>query len=161
MNNLLDLLNSISDNANMFNVNDNCNVITDKLDFTKKSDLDKLKESVKKLKDEKNPWVSCFRLIGGNDYDAALDCIITEAQKIYDDAHKNDDTRKVVDKSVISPDETRPSEKVSEEMKKQITKLTVEYMNDVIIPNYKNIKTEQAVSIHDALFEFACWIYSK
>ena len=32
-------------NIYLYNVNDNCNVITDKLDFTKKADLDKLKDS--------------------------------------------------------------------------------------------------------------------
>ena len=84
--------------------------------------------------------------------------IVADAERIYNDSQK---TCKESDKSVITSNECRPSEKVDEKMKKQISKLTVEYLNELIIPNFKNITTEQATSIYDSLFEFACWIYSK
>lgn len=159
MNTLLDLAKFISENSA-----DDCNFITNKFDFTKKADLDKLNDSVEKIKNNDSflQMMNVFNPNFSKSLNSLLDTIVVEAQKIYDNSHKNDNIiRKEVDNSIMNISEQRPSEKVSEEMKKQITKLTVEYMNDVIIPNYKNIKTEQAVSIHDALFEFACWIYSK
>lgn len=158
MNSFLDMINTLTENAKMYNVDDKCNVITDKFDFTKKADLDKLKESVEKLRDTSDPIVGMIKIIAGDEYEKTLDNIVSDAQKIYDNSQK---TRKEVDKSTMCKCEARPSDKVAEEMKSQICKLVSEYMNNIIIPNYKNITSEQAESIHNALFEFACWIYSK
>ena len=158
MSTLVELLKELSKNAKQYTVDDNCNVITDKFDFTKKADLDKLKEKVNELKNNDNPLINYIKLLSGDAYDNTLDSIVADAEKIYNDSQK---TRKEVDKSVMSSNERRPSDKVAEEMKKQISKLTVEYLNELIIPNFKNITTAQATSIYDSLFEFACWIYSK
>ena len=158
MSNFLDMISNLTDNAKLYNVNDNCNVITDKLDFTKKADLDKLKDSVAKLKDDNNPIVGMIKILSGNEYESTLDKIVSDAQKIYDDSHKG---CKTTNKTVSSTDTTRPSNKVSDEMKLHFSKLVVEYMNQLIFPNYKNMTFEQAESIHNALHEFACWIYSK
>ena len=158
MSTLVELLNDLSKNAKQYIVDDNCNVITDKFDFTKKEDLDKLKEKVKELKNNNNPFINYIKLLTGDYYDNTLDSIVADAEKIYNDSQK---TRKEVDKSVITSTVCKPSENVAEEMKKQISKLTAEYLNEMIIPNFKNITTAQATSIYDSLFEFACWIYSK
>ena len=158
MSTLVELLKDLSKNTKQYTVDDNCNVITDRFDFTKKEDLDKLKETVNDLKNDNNPFINYIKLLTGDYYDNTLDSIVADAEKIYNDSQK---TCKEPDKSVITSNECRPSEKVDEKMKKQISKLTVEYLNELIIPNFKNITTAQATSIYDSLFEFACWIYSK
>ena len=57
MSTLVELLKDLSKNTKQYTVDDNCNVITDRFDFTKKEDLDKLKETVNDLKNTLSYYV--------------------------------------------------------------------------------------------------------
>lgn len=155
MDSLFETLNNLSKQAKIYEINDGCNVITDKLDFTKKEDLDILKQKINELKDTKNPIVGVIKSIAGKEYENVLNSIISDAEKIYNDNQK----AKSEEKPVIK--ENRPSDKISDELQRQIAKLTSDYVNEVIIPNFTNITPEQTMSIYTSLFEFACWIYKR
>lgn len=155
MDSLFETLNNLSKQAKIYEINDGCNVITDKLDFTKKEDLDILKQKINELKDTKNPIVGVIKSIAGTEYENVLNSIISDAEKIYNDNQK----AKSEEKPVIK--ENRPSDKISDELQRQIAKLTSDYVNEVIIPNFTNITPEQTMSIYTSLFEFACWIYKR
>lgn len=155
MDSLFETLNNLSKQAKIYEINDGCNVITDKLDFTKKEDLELLKQKINELKDTKNPIVGVIKSIAGTEYENVLNSIISDAEKIYNDNQK----AKSEEKPVIK--ENRPSDKISDELQRQIAKLTSDYVNEVIIPNFTNITPEQTMSIYTSLFEFACWIYKR
>jgi hypothetical protein len=155
MDSLFETLNNLSKQAKIYEINDGCNVITDKLDFTTKEDLDILKQKINELKDTKNPIVGVIKSIAGTEYENVLNSIISDAEKIYNDNQK----AKSEEKPVIK--ENRPSDKISDELQRQIAKLTSDYVNEVIIPNFTNITPEQTMSIYTSLFEFACWIYKR
>ncbi len=155
MDSLFETLNNLSKQAKIYEINDGCNVITDKLDFTKKEDLEILKQKINELKDTKNPIVGVIKSIAGTEYENVLNSIISDAEKIYNDNQK----AKSEEKPVIK--ENRPSDKISDELQRQIAKLTSDYVNEVIIPNFTNITPEQTMSIYTSLFEFACWIYKR
>ena len=53
-------------------------------------------------------------------------------EKIYND----NQNAKSEEKPVIK--ENRPSDKISDELQRQIAKLTSDYVNEVIIPNFTN-----------------------
>lgn len=129
--------------SSLFNLDD-----VKELDFTKKEDLDKLKNVVATLKKGDNPLFNMIASIFGQETfdDKLLDKLIEHATQVYNDAHKND----IVEK---------PSTKVSDKMQCQIGKLTEEYINTMLL---KGEFTEaQLRAIYNSLFEFACWIYSK
>lgn len=135
---------------------DNTDVITNKLDFTKKEDLDKLVDAVDEIKNSDNTLVKGLVSLFGN----TLDAVVDSAKKTYNEAHPvNNNTRKVVDKSAVA-EPVRPSSKIAEEAQKTIAKLVTEYVNTKIIPN-TTLTSEQIKSIGDGLFEFACWIYTR
>lgn len=118
------------------------------LDFTKKEDLDKLKNVVATLKKGDNHLLNMIASIFGQKMfdDKLLDKLVEHATQVYNDAHKND----IVEK---------PSTKVSDKMQCQIGKLTEEYINTMLL---KGEFTEaQLRAIYNSLFEFACWIYNK
>ena len=146
MNTLVELLKELANDANL-------EASATKYDFTKKEDIDKLKEKVKTLKEIDNPVFNLIKSMSGINFDETLDEVVCEAEKIYQEAHKNDK------KLEVTPE--KPSKDLSDKMKGQIATLTTEYLNEVIIPNYKNITMEQATSIYNSLYEFACWIYKK
>jgi hypothetical protein len=146
MNTLVDLLKELANDANL-------EASATKYDFTKKEDIEKLKEKVKTLKEIDNPVFNFIKTMTGINFDETLDEVVCEAEKIYQDAHK-DETKPV--KEIA-----KPSNDMSDKMKGPIATLTTEYLNEVIIPNYKNITMEQATSIYNSLYEFACWIYKK
>jgi len=128
---------------------------TEKLDFTKKEDVDKLDDAISNLKSSNVlPW-----LFGDNSF---LDNLKAEAHKIYDEAEA-ERLKKEAEAERLKKEAKaeKPSSRLSTDMKKSIASLVVEYMNTMIIPNYKDMTEEQAKSVSDALYEFACWIYNR
>ena len=113
--------------------------VYDKLDFTKKEDVEKLDNAIEVLKDN-----DFFNSLFGEEI---FDELQTKAHKIYEESNK-----KVP---------TRPSSNVSDDVKDNIRKLAHEYVKTKITPYVKNITNEQYNEIIDSLFEFGCWIYNK
>ena len=118
---------------------------TDKLDFTKKEDVDKLHDTIDELKS-----YDLFNTFFGDEYAKFLDLVQDYADKTYEESHKDD---------VKEPE--KPSSKLKNDvMKEKLQKLTSEYVDEVIKPNAK-LTDEQIKSVLEGLFEFACWIYNK
>lgn len=149
-------------------------VVVNKLDFTKKEDLDTLIEAVDTFKKTDNGLIGLAKTFIGDSYNEILDNVVKAAQQEYAKAHKDDTvkptnnvlsgatvTRKEVDKS--SEEKTvpsRPSDKTPEETQNQIHKLVKEYIAEKIEPTVE-LTGEQYESIGDGLFEFACWVYNR
>lgn len=146
MTSITDLVNSLTKNGKCYSAGDSCNIITDKMDFTKKEDLEKLRKAVNDLKNDNNPFVTLVKNIAGPVYNETLDTILANAENEYKNAQK----------TVL-----RPSAKLNDKSKEQIAKITKEYIDTIVVPNFNNINKEQVESITDALFEFACWIYTR
>lgn len=119
------------------------------LDLTKREDVEKLKETVKEIKDSTNSFIRGLHSIFGTTFDDTLDEIVEYAENKCAEAE-----------AIEAENSSRPSSKTSEEMKQKIAKLVQEYMEDKIIPA-KQLNEEQLKSVTDGLFEFACWIYNK
>ena len=118
---------------------------TDKLDFTKKEDVEKLHYTVDELKS-----YDVFSTFFGDEYAKFLDSLQDYADKTYEESHKDD---------VKEPE--KPSSKLKNDvMKEKLQKLTSEYVDEVIKPNAK-LTDEQIKSVLEGLFEFACWIYNR
>ena len=118
---------------------------TDKLDFTKKEDVEKLHDTVDELKS-----YDLFSTFFGDEYAKFLDLLQDYADKTYEESHKDD---------VKEPE--KPSSKLKNDvMKEKLQKLTSEYVDEVIKPNAK-LTDEQIKSVLEGLFEFACWIYNR
>lgn len=118
---------------------------TDKLDFTKKEDVEKLHNTVDELKS-----YDLFSTFFGDEYTNFLDSLQDYADKTYEESHKDD---------VKEPE--KPSSKLKNDvMKEKLQKLTSEYVDEVIKPNAK-LTDEQIKSVLEGLFEFACWIYNR
>ena len=118
---------------------------TDKLDFTKKEDVEKLHNTVDELKS-----YDLFSTFFGDEYTKFLDSLQDYADKTYEESHKDD---------VKEPE--KPSSKLKNDvMKEKLQKLTSEYVDEVIKPNAK-LTDEQIKSVLEGLFEFACWIYNR
>jgi len=112
--------------------------VYDKLDFTKKEDVEKLDNAIEVLKDN-----DFFNSIFGEDI---FDELQSKAHEIYEESNK-----KVP---------TRPSSNVSAKIKTNVHKLATEYVDKNIDP-YINLTDEQKDEIIDSLYEFGCWIYNK
>lgn len=118
---------------------------TDKLDFTKKEDVEKLHDTIDELKS-----YDLFSTFFGAEYAKFLDSLQDYADKTYEESHKDD---------VKEPE--KPSSKLKNDvMKEKLQKLTSEYIDEVIKPNAK-LTDEQLKSVLECLFEFACWIYNR
>ena len=118
---------------------------TDKLDFTKKEDVEKLHNTVDELKS-----YDLFSTFFGDEYTKFLDSLQDYADKTYEESHKDD---------LKEPE--KPSSKLKNDMmKEKLQKLTSEYVDEVIKPNAK-LTDEQIKSVLEGLFEFACWIYNR
>lgn len=118
---------------------------TDKLDFTKKEDVEKLHNTIDELKS-----YDLFSTFFGDEYTNFLDSLQDYADKTYEESHKDD---------VKEPE--KPSSKLKNDvMKEKLQKLTSEYVDEVIKPNAK-LTDEQIKSVLEGLFEFACWIYNR
>ena len=118
---------------------------TDKLDFTKKEDVEKLHDTVDELKS-----YDLYSTFFGDEYAKFLDLLQDYADKTYEESHKDD---------VKEPE--KPSSKLKNDvMKEKLQKLTSEYVDEVIKPNAK-LTDEQLKSVLEGLFEFACWIYNR
>lgn len=113
-----------------------------KLDFTKKEDVEKLDNAIETLK--KNEFFSSLF-----DFDL-FDELQKKAHKIYNDAKKEEEKKKVP---------TRPQLLVSDKIKKNITDLACTYMNTMILP-YTNLNEKQVEDILNGLIDFGCWIYN-
>lgn len=117
----------------------------DKLDFTKKEDVDKLHDVIKGLKS-----FNLFNTFFGDEYNSFLDSLQEYADKTYEESHKE---------TCQAPE--KPSDKLKNDvMKNKLEKLTSEYIDEVIKPNAK-LTDEQLESVLSGLFEFACWIYNR
>ena len=118
---------------------------TDKLDFTKKEDVEKLHNTVDELKS-----YDLFSTFFGDEYTKFLDSLQDYADKTYEESHKDD-----------AKEPEKPSSKLKNDvMKEKLQKLTSEYVDEVIKPNAK-LTDEQIKSVLEGLFEFACWIYNR
>lgn len=118
---------------------------TDKLDFTKKEDVEKLHDTIDELKS-----YDLFSTFFGNEYTKFLDSLQDYADKTYEESHKDE---------LKEPE--KPSSKLKNDvMKEKLQKLTSEYVDEVIKPNAK-LTDEQLKSVLEGLFEFACWIYNR
>ena len=141
MNKFLSLLDTLVDNLDLekelFNTTNNL----EKMDFTKKEDLDKLDDAIKSIKEYG------LDFIFSNDL---LDKVYQKAHKIYDDSHKE-----------IKKLPEQPSKVVSEKIKNQITNLAVEYVNKMIFPNLDGMNSTKYKNLVDGLTDFGCWIYNK
>ena len=109
------------------------------LDFTKEEDVNKLKDSVKVIKD--NPFFSNFF---DNDF---LDDLVKKAEERYEEAH--------------SKVPTRPSLQVPINVVTKTRDLAEKYLNTLVKPYAPNITDEQLSEIKDSLVEFACWVYKQ
>lgn len=141
MNNFLSLLDTLVGNLalekELFNTTNNL----EKMDFTKKEDLDKLDDAIKSIKEYG------LDFIFSNDL---LDKLYQKAHQIYDESHK--EAKKLP---------TQPSKIVSEKIKNQITNLAVEYVNKMILPNLDGMDSKKYKNLVDSLTDFGCWIYNK
>lgn len=147
-------------------------VVVNKLDFTKKEDLDKLVEAVETFKKADSGLLGIVKTFVGDSLNSTLDNVVKAAQQEYAKAHKDDTVttkalsgvipvRKEIDKSAEEKQiPVRPSTKTPEEMQEQIYKLVQDYISEKIKPTAK-LTDEQYESIGDGLFEFACWIYNR
>jgi len=118
-----------------------------KLDFTKKEDLEKLENSIKTLRE--NSLFNCFF------EDSVFDTLLAKAKKIYNDAHKQDLNKQ------MQP--VKPSTNVNNNVKNNCFKLANEYVNKMIVPyiNTDFMTPETKKDMIDALYEYGCWIYQK
>ena len=95
---------------------------TDKLDFTKKEDVEKLHDTIDELKS-----YDLFSTFFGDEYTKFLDSLQDYADKTYEESHKDD---------IKEPE--KPSSKLKNDvMKEKLQKLTSEYVDEVIKPNAK------------------------
>ena len=91
------------------------NVVVNKLDFTKKEDLDKLVEAVDTFKKADSGLLGMVKTLVGDSFDTTLDNVVKAAQQEYAKAHKDDTVK--ANKSYISGNTDLT------EYKKQRTKL--------------------------------------
>lgn len=118
---------------------------TNKLDFTKKEDVEKLHDTIDELKS-----YDLFSTFFGDEYTKFLDSLQDYADKTYEESHKD-----------VVKEPEKPSSKLKNNvMKEKLQKLTSEYVDEVIKPNAK-LTDEQIKSVLEGLFEFACWIYNR
>lgn len=112
-----------------------------KLDLRKKEDCDMLIDTIDDILSNNSNFLS----------DDIIDFFNTMkyyAQKIYNDAHKNDNIP------------SKPSDEVDDAHKQKFNNLVTDYINEKIIPA-KTLNDKQISALSNALFEFACWIYLK
>lgn len=147
-------------------------VVVNKLDFTKKEDLDKLVEAVDTFKKADSGLLGMVKTFVGDSLNDTLDNVVEAAQQEYAKAHKDDTVkpkaltgtipvRKEIDKSAVKPGiPARPSDKTPDEIQHNLVKLVNDYVTEKIEPT-ANLTEEQIESVSDGLFEFACWIYNR
>lgn len=146
MTNLMSFLSDLDLNELSKYLNDDYSTVVNKLDFTKKEDLDKLTEAVNTFKTSDSAMIQLVKSFMGEELDETLDKVLDYAKKTYEEAHKEEPVR--------------PSEKISDEMQTRLKNIVTDYLNEVILPNTKLTK-EQQESVSDGLFEFASWVYNR
>ena len=156
MNNTFELLTNLFNNlGSMIDTNNSI----EKLDFTKKEDVEKLDKAISIIKNSDNAFI---KLIIDED---ALNKIQQNAHKIYNESEqKKLEAKRLEEKKKIEAlnrqkRPMRPQLLVSENIKKSITNYACEYMNTMILP-YSNLKQNQVQDILNGLIDFACWIYN-
>lgn len=173
---LQDLFNLIS-NLNL----DDTNATVDKIDLSKKEDVEKVHEIIRDFKNDgvmKNltKWI----LSDVTDFDEFMDNLDASVDEIHErlttnsnDEDSNNETEykedKSVEKVVIDKSEQtdadniveRPSIKIDINKGLQIHKLVQEYVDTMIKPYSKGcLSNEQINDAYAGLYEFACWIYN-
>lgn len=107
----------------------------DKLDFTKKEDLDKLDNAIEDLKNNK-----LFMTFVD---DGLLDEIKEQAHRIYNESQQKKETD------------------VPETVKNTIINLATEYVNTKIAPEMDTLNATTYKAIVDTFADFGTWIYKK
>ena len=137
-------------------------------DLTNDDEYNKLVETITSLKDN-----SLFKILGAT-LGISLDDYLDELEDLRDEQlkekrKKENETRKVIDKSVLPKTTTevkeidRPSKHIDVNMGLKIHKLVQEYVDTMIKPYNPKVGGLNQDVINDAyagLYEYSCWLYN-
>ena len=124
----------------------------EKLDLTKKEDVEKFHEKINELR-ENEAFLTLTRIFG---YDLTDE--LDELDKFADNTfQKAEEKRKQEEKKI-----ERPSTKLTTEQGLQIHKLVQEYVDTMVRPfNNGVLSNAQINDAYAGLYEFAAWILNK
>ena len=124
----------------------------EKLDLTKKEDVEKFHEKINELREN----AACLTLAQIFGYDLTDE--LNELDKFADNTYqKAEEKRKQEEKKI-----ERPSTKLTTEQGLQIHKLVQEYVDTMVRPfNNGVLSNEQINDAYAGLYEFASWILNK
>ena len=124
----------------------------EKLDLTKKEDVEKFHEKINELR-ENEAFLTLTRIFG---YDLTDE--LDELDKFADNTfQKAEEKRKQEEKKI-----ERPSAKLTTEQGLQIHKLVQEYVDTMVRPfNNGVLSNAQINDAYAGLYEFAAWILNK
>ena len=124
----------------------------EKLDLTKKEDIEKFHEKINELR-ENEAFLTLTRIFG---YDLTDE--LDELDKFADNTfQKAEEKRKQEEKKI-----ERPSTKLTTEQGLQIHKLVQEYVDTMVRPfNNGVLSNAQINDAYAGLYEFAAWILNK
>ena len=124
----------------------------EKLDLTKKEDIEKFHEKINELR-ENEAFLTLTRIFG---YDLTDE--LDELDKFADNTfQKAEEKRKQEEKKI-----ERPSTKLTTEQGLQIHKLVQEYVDTMVRPfNNGVLSNDQINDAYAGLYEFASWILNK
>ena len=124
----------------------------EKLDLTKKEDVEKFHEKINKLR-ENEAFLTLTQIFG---YDLTDE--LDELDKFADNTfQKAEEKRKQEEKKI-----ERPSTKLTTEQGLQIHKLVQEYVDTMVRPfNNGVLSNAQINDAYAGLYEFAAWILNK
>lgn len=124
----------------------------ERLDLTKKEDVEKFHEKINELR-ENEAFLSLAQLFGYNLTDE-LDTLDEFADNTF---KKAEEKRKQEEKKI-----ERPSTKLTTEQGLQVHKLVQEYVDTMIRPfNNGVLSNDQINDAYAGLYEFAAWILNK
>ena len=126
--------------------------VDEKLDLTKKEDVEKFHEKINELR-ENEAFLTLTRIFG---YDLTDE--LDELDKFADNTfQKAEEKRKQEEKKI-----ERPSTKLTTEQGLQIHKLVQEYVDTMVRPfNNGVLSNAQINDAYAGLYEFAAWILNK
>ena len=124
----------------------------EKLDLTKKEDVEKFHEKINELR-ENEAFLTLTQIFGYNLTDE-----LDELDKFADNTfQKAEEKRKQEEKKI-----ERPSTKLTTEQGLQIHKLVQEYVDTMVRPfNNGVLSNDQINDAYAGLYEFAAWILNK
>ena len=124
----------------------------EKLDLTKKEDVEKFHEKINELR-ENEVFLTLTQILG---YDLTDE--LDELDKFADNTfQKAEEKRKQEEKKI-----ERPSTKLTTEQGLQIHKLVQEYVDTMVRPfNNGVLSNDQINDAYAGLYEFAAWILNK